>query len=168
MQFYDWNNEHLLHNIANCVATALYPCASTGGMVNWYHPGTSSRWPLVKQVDTEKSLRSKSWDLVGHEFDQMHKRLGRTILASSEGSVWCPIASRLHSLSVVMWLLDTWNGQCLLVNPKLKQITLYSALEGLQNFHGKMEETISMIITWIINKWAKKGNFPLLFFSPRL
>lgn len=61
------------------------------------------------------------------------------------------------------WAVLTGESQA-----KANQITLYSALEGLQNFHGKMEETISMIITWIINKWAKKGNFPFLFFSPRL
>ena len=46
--------------------------------------------------------------------------------------------------------------------------TLHSDLESLQSFHRKTEEAFSMIITWIINKWAKKGDFPFLFISPRL
>ena len=46
--------------------------------------------------------------------------------------------------------------------------TLHSDLESLQSFHRKMEEAFSMIITWIINKWAKKGDFPFLFISHRL
>lgn len=46
--------------------------------------------------------------------------------------------------------------------------TLHSDLESLQSFHRKMEEAFSMIITWIINKWAREGNFSFLLNSLRL